>query len=89
MLPVRIQNGVDRRYRAEQEALWEDKSDEADDRVKVILAKEFSEYFKKKFLDSFEEGSDLYEENKRILNAAERITVPREINIIDENTEVK
>ena len=89
MLPVRIQNSVDRNYKTTQDDLWEHKNDEADDNVKIILAKEFPEYFKKKFLDPFEEGSDLYEENKRILEEDKKELQQRTINITEENTEIQ
>lgn len=68
MIPVRIQNGVNREYTIIQDAKWEVKQDEADDKVKIIIAKEFPEFYKKKYLDPFEEGSELYVENNNLLN---------------------
>ena len=49
MLPVRIQNGVDREYRKTQDSLWDQKNEEANDKVKTILAKEFPEYYDKRY----------------------------------------
>lgn len=64
MIPVRIQNRVNREYTAVQEAEWELKKDDADEKVKIIMAKEFPEFYKKKYLDPYEEGSEIYDENK-------------------------
>jgi hypothetical protein len=68
MIPIRIQNRVNREYKIIQDAKWEVKQDEADDKVKIIIAKEFPEFYKKKYLDPFEEGSELYVENNNLLN---------------------
>lgn len=86
MLPIRIQNGVDREYKATHDDLWETKNEEADEKLKVILAKEFPEYYKKKFLDPFEEGSELYTQNKQILENIEHVEgqlQARAYNIVD------
>jgi hypothetical protein len=87
MIPVRRQNGVDRDYKATQDDLWEEKNEDATEKVKVILAKEFPAYFKEKFLDPYEEGSEIYEENKRILES-NRLRA-RAIHIMDDNTETQ
>jgi predicted metallo-beta-lactamase superfamily hydrolase len=67
MIPIRTQNEVNREYTTIQDAQWELKVDEADDKVKIIIAKEFPEFYKRKYLDPYEEQSELYNENKAIL----------------------
>ena len=79
MIPVRIQNGVNREYTIAQDAKWEVKQDEADDKVKIIIAKEFPEFYKKKYLNPFEEGSELQTENNDFLNNLQKGKL-REIN---------
>ena len=80
MIPVRIQNRVDREYSVSQDAKWEVKQDQADEKVKIIIAKEFPEFYKKKYLDPFEEGSELYTENNNLLNNLQKGKV-REIKM--------
>ena len=72
MIPVRIQNGVDKEYEITQDAKWDVKQDEVENKVKIILATEFPAFFKKKYLDSFEEGSELYIENTNLLKAVQK-----------------
>ena len=72
MLPRRIQNAVDREHRHIQDAEWDIKNDEADEKVKIILATEFPDFFKRKFLDPYEEGSDLYDENQAFLQSIQQ-----------------
>lgn len=67
MIPYRIQNRVNREYTILEDAEFEIKHSEADDKVKIVIAKEFPEFYKKKYLDPFDEGSELFEENKHIL----------------------
>ena len=67
-IPLRIQIGVDRNYTAIQDAEWQVKNDQADEKVKAFLAKEFPTFYKKKHLDPYEEGSELREENMSIMN---------------------
>ena len=80
MIPVRIQNRVNREYTITQDAKWEVKQDEADDKVKIIIANEFPEFYKKKYLDPFEEGSELHTENNNLLNNLQKGKV-REIKV--------
>jgi hypothetical protein len=72
MIPVRTQNAVDREYASVQDELWEKKHAEAERMVEEFLAREFPEYFKRKFLDPFEETSLIYLANKRILENASK-----------------
>lgn len=80
MIPIRIQNGVDREYTITEDAKWEVKQDEADEKVKIIIAKEFPEFYKKKYLDPFDEGSELYAENNNLLSNPQKGKV-REIKV--------
>ena len=80
MIPIRIQNGVDREYTITEDAKWEVKQDEADEKVKIIIAKEFPEFYKKKYLDAFDEGSELYAENNNLLSNLQKGKV-REIKV--------
>ncbi len=80
MIPVRIQNGVNREYTIAQDAKWQVKQVEADEKVKIIIAKEFPEFYKKKYLDPFEEGSELHNENNNLLNNLQKGKV-REIKV--------
>ena len=68
MIPYRIQRHVNKEYTTTQDAEFEIKSDEADNKVKIVIAKEFPEFYKKKYLDPYEEGSELYAENKDIID---------------------
>lgn len=49
------------------------KQDKAEEKVKTILASQFSIYYKKKYLKPYEEGSELYEENLEFLNRIREI----------------
>ena len=69
-IPHRIQIGVDHRYTAVQNAKWEVKNEEADHKVKTIMAKEFPEFYAKKHLDPYEQGSELHTENTAHLGDA-------------------
>jgi hypothetical protein len=69
MIPLRIQNAVDREHEIKHDAEWEIKNQKAEDKAKAIIAKEFPQFFKKKYLDSCKEGSPLYNENKAFLEA--------------------
>jgi hypothetical protein len=62
-IPHRIQIGVDRNYTTTQDAEWQVKNDQVDEKVKIFLAKEFPTFYKKKYLDAYEEGSELHTEN--------------------------
>jgi hypothetical protein len=66
-IPLRIQLGVDRNYTAIQDAEWQVKNDEADEKVKTFLTEEFPTFYKKKYLDPYEEGSELHKENMAML----------------------
>ena len=56
------------------------KQDQADEKVKIIIAKEFPEFYKNKYLDPFEERSELYTENNNLLNNLQKGKV-REIKM--------
>jgi hypothetical protein len=64
-LPGRIQRHVDREYRDIQDREWEVKNEQADEKVKDLFAREFPRVYKKMYLDPYEEGSELFEENLR------------------------
>jgi len=82
MIPVRIQGSVDRKYTKEQDAEWEVKEEEADAAVKVILASQFPEFYKKKYLDDFEEDSEDYQENLELFDTIQRRQgIPREYTV--------
>jgi len=68
-IPHRIQQRVNREYEKTQEEKWEVKNDEADETVKGIMAKEFPDFFKKKYLDPYEPGSELHTEHKQLLHS--------------------
>jgi hypothetical protein len=87
MVPVRIQNQVDREYKDVQDAEWDIKNDEAEEKVKIILAKEFPDYFKKQFMDRYEEGTEMYKKAYDLLESVKGNTTkgePREIQMSDE-----
>jgi len=43
--------------------------EQAEDRVKDIMAKEFPDYFQRKYLAPYEPGSDLYDQHKQLLQS--------------------
>ena len=81
-IPIRKQQNVNEEYRAIHGAEWELKQDEADDKVKRIMAKQFPEFYRKKFIEPFKEGSDLHDENEALLK---EVQMPRGRNITEEN----
>jgi hypothetical protein len=66
-LPVRIQQHIDREYRSKHEKLWQEKSDDADELVKMTLAQEFPDFFRRRYIDPYEEGSQIREENEAFM----------------------
>jgi hypothetical protein len=58
---------VNEEYRAIQGAEWQVKQDEAEDKVKRIMAKEFPDFYRKKYIDPYEQGSELWDENEALL----------------------
>jgi len=60
---------VNREYEHIQEAQLDMKMDQADEKVKEITAKEFPDFFKKKYLDPYEPGSELHNEHKQLLES--------------------
>jgi hypothetical protein len=79
MIPYRIQNRVNREYTIKQDAEFEIKTSEAEDKVKIVIAKEFPDFYKKKYLDPYEEGSELHNENTQLFEKVQRKTakIPR------------
>lgn len=68
-IPHRIQQRVDREYNEIQDAKWEVKHEQAEEKVKEIMAKEFPDYFQKKYLDPYEPGSELHDQHKQLLQS--------------------
>jgi len=66
-IPHRIQAAVNRDFIKEQDKEWDIKQEEADKKVKMILASQFPSTYKKNYLDPYEEGSELYNENMEFL----------------------
>ena len=78
-IPRHIQNKVDRAYKDTQDAKWEVKIEQADEKVKWIVAKEFPDFFRKKYLDPYEPGSELHNEHTQLLQS-HRPPQKRQIN---------
>jgi hypothetical protein len=74
LIPERIQQNVNQEYQAVQEAEWKIKEDEAEEKVKRFTAKEFPEFYQRKFLDPYEEGSELRDENEALLEEMQMLT---------------
>jgi len=70
MLPIHIQRHVDREYAHAQSEEWEVKTKEADVKLQILIAKQFPEFYKKKYLEPYEEGSELWIENEALLRQA-------------------
>ena len=68
-IPHLVQQRVNREYEHIQEAQLETKMDQADEKVKEITAKEFPDFFKKKYLDPYESGSELHTEHEQLLHS--------------------
>ena len=73
-IPLRVQLSIDRNYTAIQDAEWRVKNEEAEELAKNFAAREFAEFYKKKHLDPYEVGSELYEENAALLREAQKQT---------------
>jgi hypothetical protein len=58
---------VNEEYRAIQGAEWQLKQDEAEEKVKSVMAKEFPDFYRKKYIDAYEQGSELWDENEALL----------------------
>jgi LAS superfamily LD-carboxypeptidase LdcB len=58
---------VNEEYRAIQGAEWQLKQDEAEEKVKRVMAKEFPDFYRKKYIDPYEQGSELWDENETLL----------------------
>jgi len=71
MIPVRIQSSVDRKYTKAQDAEWEEKEEEAEEAVKTIIASQFPDYYRKKYLEPFEEDTEDYLENLELLDTVQ------------------
>jgi hypothetical protein len=82
-IPHRIQDRVNRVFVKEQDKEWDVKVAEAEKRVKTILAREFPDHYKKEFLDPYEEGSELYEENLDFLKQMQESTNQTESDTIE------
>jgi hypothetical protein len=74
MIPARIQENVNKEYRAVQNAEWEVKHEEAENKAKIIAGKLFPDYYQRKYLDSYKEGSEHGNENKHILKEMQSLT---------------
>jgi len=66
-IPVRIQKNVDREYEAINDAEFEAKKDTADRKVMVFTAKQFPDFFVKKYILPYEKHSELWRENTAFL----------------------
>lgn len=82
-IPHRIQEGVNRNFIKDQDKEWDEKVKEAKGRVKTILAREFPEHYKKHFLDPYEEGSELYDENLEFLKRMQESKRSEEPDMIE------
>lgn len=78
-LPIRIQNAVNRDFIKEQDKLLDVKEEEAEKKVRTILASQFPTHYKKKYLQPYEEGSELYDENLEFLNRVREIKENAEV----------
>jgi hypothetical protein len=75
LIPVRIQENVDKKYRAVQNLEWEVKHEEAETKAKRVAAKLFPDYYRRKYLDPYEQGSELAIENEAILQEMQSSTL--------------
>jgi len=66
-IPHRIQAAVNRDFIKQQDKEWDIKQEEADKKIKMVLASQFPSMYKKDYLDPYEEGSELYDENLEFL----------------------
>jgi hypothetical protein len=82
-IPHRIQAAVNRDFIKNEDKKWDEKGKEAERRVKTILAREFPELYKKRYLDPYEEGSELYDENSEFLKRMQESKKKEESDTIE------
>jgi hypothetical protein len=82
-IPHRIQDTVNRAFIKEQDKEWAEKVKDAKGRVKTILGREFPEHYKKYFLDPYDEGSELYDENLEFLKRMQESKKSEESDTIE------
>jgi hypothetical protein len=78
-IPHRIQEAVNRQFAKEQDKLLDIKQEAAEQKVKIILASQFPSLYKKKYLDPYEEESELYDENLAFLSHIQEVKEDGEV----------
>jgi hypothetical protein len=82
-IPHRIQEGVNQAFIKDQDKEWDEKVKEAKRRVKTILGTEFPDHYKKYFLDPYDEGSELYDENLEFLKRMQESKISEESDTVE------